>query len=135
MTTSRIALALAAASAVVGFSSQAAVPSVDSVGRPAVVRCGSTSTGKAVNASHADKIIFELSGFVQSVVPADQAALNLVPRLTPLDIKVIDNPKTVADLKGKTLTFLGAIDNSSNREAVRILEVMYAMVCPTTAAP
>jgi hypothetical protein len=48
---------------------------------------------------------------------------------------VIDDPKTVADLKGKVLTFLGALDFPPNRESVRIMQVQYAMVCPTTAAP
>ena len=43
--------------------------------------------------------------------------------------------KTVADLKGKVLTFLGARDGAVNREQIRISQVLYAMVCPTTAAP
>lgn len=123
------AAALAAATA-----GQAAVPPVDSIGKGAVIRCGTTN-GVAIRASHADKIIFMLGGFLQAALPDDQPFLDKIPRNTELDIKVIDDPRTVADLKGKVLTFLGALDTPVNREGVRILEVKYAMVCPTTAAP
>jgi len=136
MNTSRIALAIAAASAIaLPAFTEAAVPPVDSVGRPALVRCGTTANGQVIRASHADKIVFELLGFLQAQLGADQPDLNLVPRNTALDIKVIDDPKTVADIKGKVLTFLGAADIPPNREALRIAEVKYAMVCPTTAMP
>jgi hypothetical protein len=52
-----------------------------------------------------------------------------VPRLTELDIKVKDNPKTVADLKGKVLTFLGAATTATNRALIRIVDVEYAVIC------
>jgi hypothetical protein len=111
------------------------VPEVVSQGVGAVIRCGTSAAGKAVNAAHADKIIFQLSGALPAADPDDQAALNAVPRDTELDIKVRDNPTTVADLKGKVLTFLGAVDNAATRQNVKIINVVYAMVCPTTAAP
>jgi len=135
MNTPRIALAIAAASAIaIPTLASAAVPPVDSVGKPALIRCG-TNNGVVIRASHADKIVFEITGFLQAQIPDDQVALNQVPRNTALDIKVIDDPKTVADIKGKVLTFLGAMDIPPNRESLRIAEVKYAMVCPTTAAP
>jgi hypothetical protein len=131
----RIALAIAATAAIASPSlTSAAVPPVDSVGKPALIRCGTTN-GVIIRAAHADKIVFEILGFLQAQIAADQPALNLVPRNTALDIKVIDDPKTVADIKGKVLTFLGAMDSPPNRDALRIAEVKYAMVCPTTAAP
>ena len=123
-----------AAAAVSPALTSAAVPPVDPVGKGAVIKCGTTN-GVIIRAAHADKIIFVLTGFLQAALPGDQPDLDKVPRNTELDIKVIDDPKTVADLKGKVLTFLGALDIPPNREAVRIMQVQYAMVCPTTAAP
>jgi hypothetical protein len=63
-------------------------------------------------------------------VPADQSAFDNVPQKTDLDIKVIDNPSTVADLEGKVLTFLGAADTTINRDAIVISDVEYAVICP-----
>ena len=135
MNTPRIALALAAASAIATPTlTSAAVPPVDGVGKPALIRCGTTN-GVVVRASHADKIVFAILGFLQAQIPADQPALDMLPRNDGLDIKVLDDPKTVADLLGKVLTFLGAADTPVNRQNIRIMEVKYAMVCPTTAAP
>lgn len=133
MNTPYTALAAAALLAATSFA-QAAVPPVDSIGKGAVIKCGTTN-GVTVRASHADKIIFMLTGFLQAALPDDQPFLDKIPRNTELDIKVIDDPRTVADLRGKVLTFLGALDIPPNREGVRIHEVKYAMVCPTTAAP
>lgn len=112
---------------------QAAVPAVDAIGKPAQIRCGTSATGAAIYAAHADKIVFVLNGPMQAALPADQPALDAVPRGTGLDIKVLDNPKTVADLKGKVVTFLQALDTPFNRAAVQIIEVKYAMVCPSAA--
>ena len=135
MNVPRVALALAAASAIATPAlTSAAVPPVDSVGKPAQIRCG-TNNGAIVRASHADKIVFALTGFLQAQLPDDQPALDKVPRNTQLDIKVLDDPRTVADLSGKVLTCLGALDSPANREALRIIEVKYAMVCPTTTGP
>jgi hypothetical protein len=113
----------------------AAVPPVDAQGAAARIRCGTSAAGSAVYAAHADKIIFALAGALPAADPDDQAALNAVPRDTELDIKVLDNPRTVADLKGKVLSFLGAVDNAATRQNVKIIDVEYAMVCPTTANP
>jgi hypothetical protein len=113
----------------------ATVPPVDAQGTAARIRCGTSAAGNAVYAAHADKIIFALSGGLPAVDPDDQPALNAVPRDTELDIKVLDNPRTVADLKGKVLSFLGAVDNAATRQNVKIIDVDYAMVCPNTPTP
>jgi hypothetical protein len=135
MNVSRTYLALAFVAATVSPAlTSAAVPDVDPVGKGALVRCGATN-GVSIRATHADKIVFLLTGPLQAALPGDQQALDLVPRNTDLDIKVLDDPKMVADLKGKVLTFLGAANTSENRLQVRITQVLYAMVCPTTATP
>ena len=121
----------AAAALVVPDLSQAAVPVVDPLGRPAQIVCGTSAAGVTIYAAHADKIIFRLAGPLQAANAADQPILDLVPRNTELDIKVLDNPKRIADLKGKVLTFIGAVDNTANRGGVGIMQVQYAMVCPT----
>jgi hypothetical protein len=113
---------------------QAATPPVDPVGRPAVISCGKSAQGLIITAAHADKIIFMLTGPLHATNPVDQLALDKIPRNTELDIKVIDNPKTVADLKGKVLTFLGAVDNVDFRQFIKIISVEYAMVCPNTTS-
>jgi hypothetical protein len=113
----------------------AQVPTVDKVGQPARVICSVIAGGQIVPAVHADKIIFKLSGAIPAINPNDQAALNAVPRDNELDIKVIDDPATVADVKGKVLSFLRAVDNAATRQAVKILDVDYAMVCPQVPQP
>jgi len=110
--------------------SQAAVPPVDGNGRPAVVVCGVTPAGVPIRTAHMDKIIFQVTGDLRAQIQADQPALDAVPRKTDLDIKVIDNPTTVADLEGKVLTFLGALDTAQNRENIVISDVEYAVICP-----
>ena len=133
----KITLSTSAASAAVALAlavpavSQALVPFVEAVGRGAQIVCGTTPAGTTIYAAHADKIIFRLSGQLLAANQVDQPALDLVPRNTELDIKVLDNPKRIADLKGKVLTFIGAVDNTANRGGVGILHVQYAMVCPT----
>ncbi len=126
-----VASAAAALALAVPAVSQAVVPLVDAVGRGAQIVCGTTPAGTTIYAAHADKIIFRLAGQLQAANAADQPILDLMPRNTELDIKVLDNPKKVADLKGKVLTFIGAVDNSANRGGVGIQQVQYAMVCPT----
>lgn len=110
--------------------SRAAVPVVDPIGKAAQVNCGFSNAGAKVAAAHADKIIFSLTGGLPAADPDDQPALDKIPRNMPLDIKVLDNPRTVADLKGKVLSFIGAVDNLDTRQAVTIVDVEYAMVCP-----
>lgn len=134
MNASYTAFAAATLLAAASFT-QAAVPPVDAIGKGAVIKCGTNPNGVSVRASHADKIIFVITGQLIAAQPDDQPVLDKVPRNTELDIKVLDDPRTVADLRGKVLTFLGALDIPPNRESLRILEVKYAMVCPTTTAP
>ena len=135
MNASRFSLAAALVALTATSMVHAVVPPVDGKGKGAVIRCGTGPNGAVIQAFHADKIIFRITGFLAAEVAEDQQALNQVPRNTELDIKVIDNPRTVADLKGKVLTFLGAADKPEYRDAIAILEVKYAMVCPTTTGP
>jgi len=107
----------------------AAVPPVDRVGRPALSVCPAAAPKRIF---HFDKAIFQiLTGNLVPIIAADAAALNALPRNTDLDIKIVDNPNTVADLESKVLTFLGAANNANNRQLLRISEVEYsAVVCP-----
>jgi len=107
----------------------AAVPPVDRVGRPALSVCPAAAPKRIF---HFDKAIFQiLTGNLVPIIAADAAALNALPRNTDLDIKIVDNPNTVADLESKVLTFLGAANNVNNRNLLRISEVEYtAVVCP-----
>ena len=125
----------AAAAAIIPATSFADVPQVDPVGRPARILCGNTAGGQQVFAAHADKIIFMLTDAQELVAlqQADQAALDAVPRNTELDIKVLDDPRTIADLKGKVLSFMRAVDSAVARTKVKVIDVDYAMVCPTAA--
>jgi len=119
----------------VGSASQAlaVVPPVDGRGVGAVARCWAATPGNPATqlpVLHFDKIIFMVStGQLLPINPADLAALNAIRRLTELDIKVKDDPKTVADLKGKVLTFLGAQPTTANRALIRIVDVEYAVIC------
>jgi hypothetical protein len=124
--TAAIAAALGGAT-----SARADVPPVDSIGQPATVVCQTLPGGAQVPAAHMDKIIFHITDVLAAANPADQAALNAVPRNTRLDIKVLDDPRTVADLKGKVLTFLGAVPNAVDRNYTTIDEVEYAVICPS----
>lgn len=108
----------------------AAVPPVDKAGKPALVVC---PAGTAKRIFHFDKVIFQLStGNLIPIIAADAAALNALPRNTDLDIKIIDDPRTVADLESKVLSFLGAQpSNAGNRQLLRIPDVEYTtIVCP-----
>jgi hypothetical protein len=86
--------------------------------------------GVAVRAVHMDKIIFRITDELLAAAAADQAQLDAVPRNSALDIKVLDDPRTVADLKAKVLTFLGAQVTAANRNAITVTDVDYAVVCP-----
>jgi hypothetical protein len=128
--TKHIAPLAIAMAAVFPAVSRADVPVVDGTGRPAKVVCKVLPNGNEVKAWHMDKIIFLIVGPLTALNAADQMALNLVPQQTTLDIKVLDDPRTVADVKGKVLTFLGAADTAVNRGAIKIDDVDYAVVCP-----
>jgi hypothetical protein len=122
-----IALAIAAAFPAM---SHATVPVVDAIGQPATFVCKFLPNGLAVRPVHMDKIIFQVIGPLTALNAADQMALDAVPQKTTLDIKVLDDPRTVADVKGKVLTFLGAVDGAVNRSSIQIDDVDYAVVCP-----
>ena len=132
--TKHIAPFAIAMAAVFPAVSRADIPQVDGTGRPARVLCKTLPNGFQVFAVHMDKIIFQIVGQLTALVAADQMILNAVPKLTTLDIKVLDDPRTVADVKGKVLTFLGAADTPFNRSSTEIDDVDYAVVCPNTDA-
>lgn len=114
-------------SAVFLFDAQqaaAAVPGVDGRGLAAHTACPTVLEVPAIY--HFDKIVFQIAGQIAAAAVADQPALDLLPRLTPLDIKVLDQPKRVADLKAKVLSFLGAALTTENRQAISINQVTYA---------
>jgi hypothetical protein len=121
------AVAVTAAAPVI---SHADVPLVDGDGKPAIVLCKLGAGGEPIRAVHMDKVIFRITGALVAALDADQPALDAVPRDSRLDIKVLDDPRTVADLKGKVLTFLRAVDGPGNRANIVIDDVDYAVVCP-----
>lgn len=121
---------LAAIAAVATLPALADTQTVDRIGKPAKIRCNVWTDGTPIFAEHADKIVFRLTGALQAANPVDQVALDQIVRNSKLDIKVIDDPTTIADLKGKVLTFIGAVDNAVSRNSLLIDEVLYAMVCP-----
>jgi hypothetical protein len=79
---------------------------------------------------HWDKIIFK-------VMNTETAQRLKVRAFSELDIKVLDNPRTVADLREKVVIFLlrrvGVLINRENVEAhiraIKIVDVDYAIVC------
>lgn len=72
------------------------------------------------NVKHWDKIVFSIKS------PEIAKRLNLSAN-TQLDIKVLDDPTKVADLKQKVLNFLHA--GNVNRSNIEILDVGYAIIC------
>jgi hypothetical protein len=74
----------------------------------------------AKNVQHWDKIIFAIKS-------PQLAAKVKLPLNTELDIKVLDDPTKVADLKQKVLIFLKV--PTEPRSSIDILEVRYAMIC------
>ena len=74
----------------------------------------------ASHVQHWDKIVF----FIKSPILA--GSLHLVPE-TEYDIKVLDDPHKVADIKQKVLDFLNVPNEP--RDSIHILEVGYAMIC------
>lgn len=109
-----------------------AVPSLETAGRGAITTCPSITTTGQAQVYHSDKIVFMIGqGNLQPIIAADFAALNALPRLTELDIKIRDNPTTVADIKAKVLSFMGAANTVSNRDLLKVTDVEYATaVCP-----
>ena len=74
------------------------------------------------NVQHWDKIVFSITN------PRLASSVNQIPN-TPLDIKVLDDPNSVADIKKKVLNFLKVQDNPQNRNAISIFEIEYAIIC------
>jgi len=85
---------------------------------------GQTETSICTQEStqHWDKIIFE----IKNKKISDQVQQ---PKDTELDIKVLDDPNEVADLKKKILDFLGLPINSENRKGIKILNVEFSVLC------
>lgn len=71
---------------------------------------------------HWDKIIFK-------IVDQNIAKKIQQPFDSELDIKVLDNPKKVADLKKKILDFVGLAVTPENRKAIEVIDVNYAIIC------
>jgi hypothetical protein len=81
------------------------------------------------NVQHWDKIVFKINSTELA------KRVNLTAG-TELDIKVLDNPKEVADIKKKVIDFLGV--PTAKRETIQIIDVEYAIVCaklPATHPP
>jgi|GEM_PF-7128707 len=85
-----------------------------------------TATTRCSIIEHWDKIAF-------SILDTNLAELTQLPLNSPLDIKVLDDPKTVADLKKKVLDFLSAHYNLEGIQLtptmIRIRSVEYAQTC------
>jgi hypothetical protein len=92
---------------------------IKNCGKPVETVCSPT------NVQHWDKIVFKINSTELA------KRLNLTAG-TELDIKVLDNPKEVADIKNKVLDFLGVRD--AKRETIQILDVEYAIICAKTPA-
>lgn len=112
-----------------------AVPAVDNTGVAAITTCPTSATGAVIPATayHSDKIVFAITDKLVAQNTADQIRLDAIPFNTPLDIKVKDDPRKVAHIKNKVLTFLGASTNPQlgNAAKIRIDSVLYAaVVCP-----
>lgn len=102
------------------------VPIVENKGIPAVGICGSTAAIPV--AYYSDTIVFDITGQLIAGVSTDQAKLNLLPRGTPLDIKIRQSPSMLSDLKAKILSFLGAKTDFQNAQAITITSVTSAAV-------
>jgi len=76
---------------------------------------------------HWDKIVFMITS------PAIARQVNLTAN-TELDVKVLDDPHKVADVKQKVLDFLKI--PKAPKTAIKILTVDYAIICtsPSTTA-
>ncbi|MFI5423791.1 MAG: hypothetical protein ACHQXG_03275 [Nitrososphaerales archaeon] len=72
------------------------------------------------NVQHWDKIIFMI------IDPELAKRVNLTAN-TELDIKVLDDPHTVADIKHKVLDFLN--QSNASPKAIQIMQVEYAIIC------
>lgn len=84
---------------------------------------------KLVPCQHWDKIIF--------MIKHREVAERLnMPARSHLDIKVLDNPRKVADIKGKVVRFLNMtlpanVPPFVKRDDIQIIDVAYAIECPS----
>jgi hypothetical protein len=79
----------------------------------------------ATNVHHWDKIVF-------SITSALAKRVNLTAN-TELDIKVLDDPTKVADIKQKVLNFLHVPNIPAFRNSTKIIDVDYAIICATNS--
>jgi hypothetical protein len=100
-----------------------------------IENCGTPTSGNicpATNIQHWDKIIFEIKDRRLA------EKLNL-PEDSELDIKVIDDPTKVADIKKKVLDFLKMPDDKpliiNKTEDIKIIDVEYAIICAASNPP
>lgn len=87
---------------------------IKNCGKPVETVCPQDSV------QHWDKIVF----IINSTELAKRVNVTVG---TELDIKVLDNPKEVADIKKKVFDFLGAPDEK--RATIQIVDVEYAIIC------
>ena len=136
MNTKTLKASIAVVSLVAGMaatsSAMATVPRLEALGKGAISECPTIASTAKSQVYHSDKIVFMIGqGNLQPLIAADFAALNALPRLTELDIKIRDNPAAVADIKAKVLSFMGAANTLGNRDLLKITDVEYtAVVCP-----
>ncbi|MGE3398238.1 MAG: VWA domain-containing protein, partial [Candidatus Nitrosocosmicus sp.] len=74
------------------------------------------------NVQHWDKIIF-------NITDTDLAESVGLPANTELDIKVMDDPSVVVDLKKRVLDFLNVYEENSTYDSVNIIDVEFSLVC------
>ncbi|HJS64663.1 MAG TPA: hypothetical protein VJ767_07365 [Nitrososphaeraceae archaeon] len=91
-----------------------------SYGQPATNEIGVCDNYDATK--HWDKIIFKIIN--QQVANKIQQPFN-----TEMDIKVLDNPRQVSDIKKNILNFLGLSITSEHRAALEIIDVDYTILC------
>jgi hypothetical protein len=80
------------------------------------------------NVQHWDKIVFTIQD------PNIAKRANVTAN-TPLDIKVLDDPHTVADIKQKVIQFLKLPDRPEVRKSISVGLVEYAIICAAAPSP
>jgi hypothetical protein len=85
-----------------------------------------TSVCSEGDVQHWDKIVFMITD------PVLASKVNVTVN-TELDIKVLDDPQKVADLKQKVLNFLET--PNGNKSVIKIIDVEYAIICATLPPP
>ena len=109
-------------SAYIPYRYDAKVPSANAGLFPDPAQPAEINVCDNYSTKHWDKIIFKIIN--QQVANKIQEPFN-----TELDIKVLDNPKQVSDIKEKILNFLGLSITSENRAALEIIDIDYTILC------